>query len=61
MKVEFFGENGYDLLVGKFGFFGYQIEVRVGLELVLLDFLRKYRIRNIKLLNYIVFGYEIKF
>lgn len=59
MKVEFFGENGYDLLVGKFGFFGYQLEVRVGLELVLFDFIGIYRIRDIKVLNYIVFGYEI--
>lgn len=61
MKVEPLGENGYDLLVGKFGSFGYQIEARVGLELVPSDSPRKYRIRNIKLPNYTAPGYEIKF
>ncbi|MCL2933614.1 MAG: DUF1997 domain-containing protein [Trichodesmium sp. MAG_R03] len=61
MKVEPLGENGYDLLVGKFGSFGYQVEVRIGLELVPPDSAGIYKIRNIKLPNYTSPGYEIKF
>jgi hypothetical protein len=61
MKVEPLGENGYDLLVGKFGSFGYQLEVRVGLELVPPDSTGTYRIRDIKVPNYTAPGYEIQF
>ncbi|MEM1171571.1 MAG: DUF1997 domain-containing protein [Cyanobacteria bacterium P01_H01_bin.35] len=61
MKVEPIGENGYDLLVGKFGSFGYHVEARVGLELVPPDSAGIYRIRNIDVPNYTPPGYEIKF
>ncbi len=61
MKVEPLGENGYDLLVGKLGSFGYEVEARVGLELVPPDSAGIYRIRNIKVPNYTAPGYEIKF
>lgn len=61
MKVEALGENGYDLLVGKFGSFGYQVEVRIGLELVPPDSAGRYKIINIKVPNYTSPGYEIKF
>ncbi|MGD1717335.1 DUF1997 domain-containing protein [Hydrocoleum sp. CS-953] len=61
MKVQPIGENGYDLLVGKFGSFGYHVEARVGLELVPPDSAGIYRIRNIDVPNYTPPGYEIKF
>lgn len=61
MKVEPLGENGYDMLIGKFGSFGYQVEARIGLELVPPDSAGIYRIRNIPVPNYTPPGYEIKF
>lgn len=61
MKVEPIGENGYDLLIGKFGSFGYQVEARVGLELVPPDPVGIYRIRTIDVPNYTSIGYEVKF
>jgi len=61
MKVKPLGENGYDLLIGKFGSFGYQVEARVGLELLPPDSAGIYKIKNIKVPNYTPPGYEIKF
>ncbi|MDJ0518816.1 MAG: DUF1997 domain-containing protein [Trichodesmium sp. MO_231.B1] len=61
MKVEPLGENGYDLLIGKLGALGYQVEARVGLELVPPDSAGIYRIRNIQVPNYTPPGYEIQF
>ncbi len=61
MKVQPLGENGYDMLIGKFGSFGYHVEARVGLELVPPDSAGIYRIRNIPVPNYTPPGYEIKF
>ena len=61
MKVEPLGENGYDLLIGKFGSFGYQVEARVGLELVPPDSAGIYKIRSIPVPNYTPPGYEVNF
>lgn len=61
MKVEPLGENGYDLLIGKFGSFGYQVEARVGLELVPPDSAGIYKIINIPVPNYTPPGYEVNF
>lgn len=61
MKVEFLGENGYDLLIGKFGSFGYQVEARVGLELVPPDSAGIYKIRTIPVPGYTPPGYEVNF
>ncbi len=48
MKVEFLGNNGYDLTVGRFGAFGYQVEPKIGLELLPQD-QGAYRVRTIPL------------
>ncbi|MDJ0557304.1 MAG: DUF1997 domain-containing protein [Microcoleaceae cyanobacterium MO_207.B10] len=61
MKVEPLGENGYDLLIGKFGSFGYQVEARVGLELVPPDSAGIYKIRTIPVPGYTPPGYEVNF
>lgn len=61
MKVEPLGENGYDLLIGKFGSFGYYVEARVGLELVPPDSAGIYKIRTIPVPNYTPPGYEVNF
>ncbi|MEB3340991.1 DUF1997 domain-containing protein [Okeania sp.] len=61
MKVQPLGENGYDLLIGKFGSFGYQVEARIGLELLPPDSVGIYRIRNIPVPDYTPPGYEIQF
>ncbi len=61
MKVQPLGEHGYDLLIGKFGSFGYYVEARVGLELVPPDSVGIYRIRTIPVPNYTAHGYEVNF
>lgn len=33
MKVQLLGENGYALVIGRFGAFGYEVEPKIGLEL----------------------------
>ncbi|MEO0685249.1 MAG: DUF1997 domain-containing protein [Cyanobacteria bacterium J06649_11] len=34
MKVEPLGENGYELIIGRFGAFSYDVEPKIGLELL---------------------------
>ncbi len=34
MKVEPLGENGYEIIIGRFGAFNYEVEPKIGLELL---------------------------
>jgi hypothetical protein len=61
MKAEPIGENGYDLLIGRFGAFGYRVEARIGLELLPPDAEGCYLIKTIPVPNYTSPGYEVDF
>ncbi|MEZ2317921.1 MAG: DUF1997 domain-containing protein [Microcoleus sp.] len=61
MKAEPIGENGYDLLIGRFGAFGYRVEARIGLELLPPDARGTYLIKTIPIPNYTPPGYEVNF
>ncbi|HLO50875.1 MAG TPA: DUF1997 domain-containing protein [Kamptonema sp.] len=61
MKAEPLGENGYDMLIGRFGAFGYIVEARVGLELLPPDDQGVYRIQTIPIPNYAPPGYDVDF
>ena len=60
MKVEPLGKNGYALAIGRFGAFGYEVEPKVGLELLPPD-KGIYRIKAIPVPNYVAPGYEVDF
>ncbi len=60
MKVEPLGKNGYALAIGRFGAFGYEVEPKVGLELLPPDN-GVYRIKTIPVPNYVAPGYEVDF
>lgn len=60
MKVESIGENAYALLIGSFGAFGYEVEPKVGLELLPQDNGLN-RIQTIPVPNYVAPGYEVDF
>ncbi len=60
MKAEPIGENGYALTVGRFGSFGYQVEPKVGLELLPPEE-GIYRIRTIPVPDYVAPGYDVDF
>ncbi|HAA28795.1 MAG TPA: hypothetical protein DCE56_15305 [Cyanobacteria bacterium UBA8553] len=60
MKVEPIGANGYALVIGRFGSFGYEVEPKVGLELLPQDS-GIYRIRTIPVPNYVAPGYDVDF
>ena len=60
MKVEPIGENGYALMIGSFGAFGYEVEPKIGLELLPQDN-GIYRIRTIPIPDYVPPGYEVDF
>jgi len=60
MEVEPIGENGYALLIGQFGNFGYQLEPKIGLELLpQKDGI--YRIQTIPIPNYVPQSYDVDF
>ncbi|RAQ43773.1 hypothetical protein B9S53_10715 [Arthrospira sp. O9.13F] len=61
MKTEPIGENSYSLIIGRFGAVGYQVEARVGLELVPPDEAGIYRIRTTPIPDYVPPGYEVDF
>lgn len=61
MKAQPIGENGYDLLIGRFGSFGYLVEARIGLELLPPDAEGLYRIRTIAIPGYTPPGYDVNF
>lgn len=60
MKAEPVGANGYALTIGRFGSLGYQVEPKVGLEL-LPQFEGVYRIQTIPVPDYTPPGYEVDF
>jgi hypothetical protein len=60
MKAEPLGENGYALVIGKFGSFGYEVEPKVGLHLLPPE-AGVYRIRTISIPGYVAPGYEVDF
>lgn len=60
MKVEPIGQNAYALVIGSFGAFGYEVEPRIGLELLPSDN-DIYRIQSIPVPNYTPPGYEVDF
>ena len=61
MKTQPLGNNSYDLLIGRFGALGYQVEARIGLELVPPDENGIYRIRTVPIPGYVAPGYEVDF
>ncbi|KYC36384.1 hypothetical protein WA1_42500 [Scytonema hofmannii PCC 7110] len=60
MKVESLGNNGYALTIGRFGAFGYDVEPKIGLELLPPDE-GIYRIRTIPIPNYQAPGYDVDY
>ncbi|MCS6815428.1 MAG: DUF1997 domain-containing protein [Cyanobacteria bacterium] len=60
MKAEPIGTTGYALTIGRFGAFGYQVEPRIGLDLIPAEN-RVYRIQTIPIPGYEAPGYEIDF
>jgi hypothetical protein len=60
MKAEPLGENGYELIIGRFGSFGYEVEPKVGLDLLPQD-QGIYRIKTIPVPDYEAPGYEVDF
>ncbi len=60
MKVQPLGENGYELVIGRFGSFGYEVEPKIGLEL-LPPQEGIYRIRTIPIPDYQPAGYDVDY
>ncbi|MEH2075328.1 MAG: DUF1997 domain-containing protein [Nostoc sp.] len=60
MKVQLLGENGYALVIGRFGAFGYEVEPKIGLELLPPDE-GIYRIRTIPIPDYQPPGYDVDY
>jgi Protein of unknown function (DUF1997) len=60
MQAHPIGVNGYDLTVGKFGAFGYEVEAKLGLDLLPQDH-GVYRIQTIPIPGYQAPGYDIDF
>ncbi|MEH1850067.1 MAG: DUF1997 domain-containing protein [Nostoc sp.] len=60
MKVQSLGENGYALVIGRFGAFGYDVEPKIGLELLPPEE-SIYRIRTIPIPDYQAPGYEVDY
>jgi hypothetical protein len=60
MQAHPIGANGYDLTVGRFGAFGYEVEAKVGLDLLPQD-QGVYRIQTIPIPGYQAPGYNVDF
>ena len=60
MTVETICENGYALVIGKFGAFGYEVEPKIGLHLLPQD-QGIYRIQTIEIPDYTPPGYDVDF
>lgn len=60
MKVEPIGANSYALVIGRFGSFGYEIEPKIGLDL-LPQHEGVYRIETVAVPNYVASGYDVDF
>jgi hypothetical protein len=60
MKVSPLGKTGYALTIGQFGAFGYEVEPKIGLNLLPQDG-GVYRIQTLPIPNYEAPGYEVDF
>ncbi len=60
MKVEPIGTNSYTLLIGRFGSFGYEVEPKIGLDL-LPQQEGVYRIVTVPVPEYSTVGYDVDF
>lgn len=60
MKVEPIGKNAYALIIGRFGSFGYEVEPKIGLELLPQEN-KIYKIRTVPIPDYVAPGYEVDF
>lgn len=60
MKVESIGRNAYALVIGQFGSFGYEIEPKIGLDLLPQEE-GIYRIETVPVPDYESTGYEVDF
>jgi hypothetical protein len=60
MRVEPLGHNGYALVIGRFGAFGYEVEPKIGLELLAPQD-GKYHIRTIPVPDYQAPGYDVDY
>ncbi len=60
MQVEPIGQNGYALVIGRFGSNGYVVEPKIGLNLLPQD-AGVYRIETIAVPGYVPAGYDVDF
>ncbi len=60
MQVEAIGGTGYALVLGRFGALGYELEPRIGLDLLPAD-AQTYRIRTIPVPGYVPEDYHVDF
>jgi hypothetical protein len=60
MKVESLSKNAYALTVGRFGAFGYEVEPKIGLELLPPEE-GIYRIRTVPIPDYQAPGYDVDY
>jgi hypothetical protein len=60
MEVQPLGQHGYALVIGQFGAFGYEVEPKIGLEL-LAPQEDKYHIRTIPIPDYQAPGYDVDY
>ena len=60
MKVQPLGQHGYALVIGSFGSFGYEVEPKIGLELLPPEE-GIYRIHTIPIPDYQAPGYDVEY
>jgi Protein of unknown function (DUF1997) len=60
MKVQPLATNGYEIVIGQFGAFNYEVEPKIGLELLPPDE-GIYRIRTVPIPNYKAPGYDVDY
>lgn len=60
MQADAIGENGYAITIGKFGSFGYEVEPKIGLDLLPQE-QGVYRIQTIPVPGYEPPGYDVDF
>ena len=60
MQVKPIGKTGYALILGRFGALGFELEPKIGLDLLPQDH-GVYRINTIPVPGYVPFGYDVDF
>lgn len=60
MKAELIGANSYALVIGKYGSFGYEVEPKIGLDLLPQE-AGIYRIETVPVPGYTTKGYDVDF